>query len=79
MVDSFYDVLSGKIAASKYAGKVVIIGATAAGVGTQFAAPAGGALSPAETIAYITFSILSEQFIVEPSWGTGLCWLLCWW
>lgn len=68
-VDSFYDVLSGKIAASKYAGKIVIIGATAAGVGTQFATPAGGALSPAETIAHITSSILSEHFIVEPVWG----------
>ena len=68
-VDSFYDVLSGKIAASKYAGKIVIIGATAAGVGTQFATPAGGALSPAETIAHITSSILSEHFIVEPAWG----------
>lgn len=69
VVDSFYDVLSGKIAASKYAGKIVIIGATAAGVGTQFATPAGGALSPAETIAHITSSILSEHFIVEPWWG----------
>jgi len=67
-VDSFYDVLSGKIAASKYAGKIVIIGATAAGVGTHFATPAGGALSPAETIAHITSSILSEHFIVEPVW-----------
>lgn len=69
-VDSFYDVLSGKIDASKYAGKIVIIGATAAGVGTQFATPAGGALSPAQTIAHITSSILSEHFIVEPAWGS---------
>jgi serine/threonine-protein kinase len=68
-VDSFYDVLSGKIPASKYTGKIVIIGATAAGVGSQFATPAGGALSPAETIAHITSSILSEHFIVEPAWS----------
>ena len=67
-VDSFYDVLLGKIAASKYAGKVVIIGATKAGVGTQFATPAGGASSPAETIAHITSSILSEYFIGKPVW-----------
>jgi CHASE2 domain-containing sensor protein len=40
-VDSFYDVISGKIPASKYADKIVIIGATAAGVGTQFPTPAG--------------------------------------
>jgi len=68
-VDSFYDVISGKIPASKYADKIVIIGATAAGVGTQFATPAGPGLSPAETIAHITSSILSEHFIVQPVWG----------
>jgi len=68
-VDSFYDVLSGKIPASKYADKIVIIGATAAGVGTQFPTPAGPGLSPAETIAHITSSILSEHFIVQPAWG----------
>jgi CHASE2 domain-containing sensor protein/predicted Ser/Thr protein kinase len=68
-VDSFYDVLSGKIPASKYADKIVIIGATAAGVGTQFPTPAGPGLSPAETIAHITSSLLSEHFIVQPAWG----------
>ncbi|MDZ7938414.1 MAG: serine/threonine-protein kinase [Rhodoferax sp.] len=68
-VDSFYDVLSGKIPASKYADKIVIIGATAAGVGVQFPVPGYAALSPAETIAHITSSILNEQFIVQPHWG----------
>lgn len=68
-VDSFYDVLSGKIPAAKYADKIVVIGATAAGVGTQFAVPGNPALSPAETIAHITSSILNEHFIVQPGWG----------
>ena len=68
-VDSFYDVLTGKIPAAKYADKIVIIGATAAGVGTQFAVPGNPALSPAETIAHITSSILSGHFIVQPGWG----------
>jgi serine/threonine-protein kinase len=68
-VDSFYDVLSGKIPAGKYTDKIVIIGATAAGVGTQFPTPAGPGLSPAETIAHITSSILSEHFLVQPAWG----------
>ncbi len=67
-VDSFYDVLSGKIPASKYAGKVVVIGATAAGVGTQFPVPGNPSLSPAETIAHITSSILNGHFIVQPGW-----------
>jgi CHASE2 domain-containing sensor protein/predicted Ser/Thr protein kinase len=68
-VDSFYDVLSGKIPATKYADKIVIIGATAAGVGVQFPVPGNAALSLAETIAHITSSILNEHFIVQPSWG----------
>ena len=68
-VDSFYDVLTGKIPASKYADKIVIIGATAAGVGVQFPVPGHAALSPAETIAHITSSILNEHFIVQPGWG----------
>ena len=68
-IDSFYDVLNGKIPASKYADKIVIIGATAAGVGVTFPVPGHAGLSPAETIAHITSSILSEHFIVQPSWG----------
>ncbi len=68
-VDSFYDVLNGKIPASKYADKIVVIGATAAGVGVQFPVPGYAGLSPAETIAHITSSILSEHFIVQPTWG----------
>ncbi len=68
-IDSFYDVLTGKIPASKYADKIVVIGATAAGVGVQFPVPGYASLSPAETIAHITSSILSEHFIVQPSWG----------
>ena len=68
-VDSFYDVLTGKIPAAKYADKIVIIGATAAGVGVQFPVPGNPALSPAETIAHITSSILSEHFIVQPGWS----------
>lgn len=68
-VDSFFDVLNGKIPGSKFEGKIVIIGATAAGVGTQFAVPGLAALSPAEIVAHITSSILSEHFIVAPAWG----------
>ncbi len=79
VVDSFHDVLTGKVSASKYADKIVIIGATAAGVGTQFSTPAGPGLFPAEAIAHITSSILSEHFIVRPVWGdaaTFFVWLV---
>jgi eukaryotic-like serine/threonine-protein kinase len=68
-VDSFFDVLSGKIPATKYADKIVIIGATAAGVGNIFSTPAAKDMSAAETMAHVTSSILNEHFIVQPSWG----------
>ena len=68
-VDSFYDVLSGKIPATKYADKIVLIGATATGVGVQSPAPGYPSITPVELIAHITSSILGEHFIVQPSWG----------
>ena len=68
-VDSFYDVLSGKIPASKYAGKIVLIGATAAGVGTAQVTPVSPAMAPVESLAHAVSSILQEHFFVTPSWG----------
>ena len=69
-VDSFYDVLSGKIPASKYTDKIVLIGASAAGVGTLFPTPGYAGVTPAELMAHVTSSILSEHFIVDPTWGS---------
>ncbi len=61
--------LSGKIPATKYADKIVLIGATAQGVGTSFPVPGHAALSPAELMAHVTSNILSEHAISEPWWG----------
>ena len=69
VADSFYDVLSGKIPPSKYTDKIVIIGGTAVGVGAFFNTPAGPGLPAAEMMAHITSSILSEHFIVQPTWS----------
>jgi eukaryotic-like serine/threonine-protein kinase len=71
-VDSFYDVISGKIAPAKYSGKIVLIGATATGLGVQFPVPGYAALTPVETVAHITSSILNQHFIVQPPWALGL-------
>ena len=68
-IDSFQDVLSGKTPASRYAGKIVLIGGTAAGLGTTFPTPVSPALTPVEYVAHTTSSLLSEHFIVQPSWG----------
>ena len=68
-VDSFYDVLSGKVAPGKYAGKIVLIGATAAGVGRPLPTPLASALDPVLILAHALSSILQEHFFVTPGWG----------
>lgn len=68
-VDSFYDVLSGKIDPAKYAGKIVLVGATAAGVGAPQVTPLGAAMDPVLILAHTVSSILKEHFFVTPAWG----------
>ncbi len=68
-VDSFYDVLTGKIPAAKYQGKIVLIGATAGGVGTPQVTPVSPGMEPVLTLAHAVSSILQEHFFVTPAWG----------
>jgi eukaryotic-like serine/threonine-protein kinase len=68
-VDSFYDVMSGKIPATKYADKIVLIGATAAGVGASQVTPVSPSMAPVLTLAHSVSSILQEHFFVAPAWG----------
>lgn len=68
-VDSFFDVLSGKVPAAKFQDKIVLIGATAAGLGTAQVTPISPAAAPVMTLAHAVSSILSEHFFVTPSWG----------
>ena len=66
-IDSFFDVLSGKIPAAKYQDKIVLIGATAAGVGASQVTPIG-VLTPVEALAHSVSSILKEHFFRTPGW-----------
>jgi eukaryotic-like serine/threonine-protein kinase len=68
-VDSFYDVLSGKIPAEKYRDKIVLIGATAAGVGASQVTPISAGTTPVLTLAHSVSSILKQDFFVVPGWG----------
>ena len=68
--DSFYDVYTGKIdAGKKYRDKIVLIGATAAGVGSTSVTPVSPAMFPVLTLAHSVSSILQEHFFVAPTWG----------
>jgi serine/threonine-protein kinase len=68
-LDSFYDVISGKFPAEKYRDKIVLIGATAAGIGTYQVTPISPGMAPVVTLAHSVSSILEEDFFVAPTWG----------
>ena len=67
--DSFYEVLIGKIPLTKYAGKIVLIGPTAAGLGTTFVTPVSSAMQPVQILAHTISSILNEDFFTRPTWA----------
>jgi CHASE2 domain-containing sensor protein len=71
-VDSFYDVLSGKIPAEKYRDKIVLIGASAAGIGSLQVTPISSGMTPVLTLAHSVSSILKGDFFVTPSWAEGV-------
>jgi len=70
-VDSFFDVITGKIPVQKYQDKIVLIGATAAGLGTAQVTPIGS-LTPVERFAHSVSSILQQQFFRTPPWAKGV-------
>jgi eukaryotic-like serine/threonine-protein kinase len=67
--DSFFDVYSGKIPATKYKDKIVLIGSTAQGTGATQVTPVSANTDPVTTLAHSVSSILQEHFFVEPTWG----------
>lgn len=78
-VDSFYDVYTGKIPLSKYQDKIVLIGATANGIGDSQVTPISSNMTPIETMAHQVASILNQDFFVVPTWSfwvEKLVWLL---
>ena len=70
--DSFYDVYTGKIDVSKYQDKIVLIGATAIGVGNSQVTPVDAAMAPVHSLAHSVSSILNEDFFIVPEWGIAV-------
>ncbi|MFA7269331.1 MAG: serine/threonine-protein kinase [Sterolibacterium sp.] len=68
-VDSFFDVKSGKIPFDKFRDKIVLIGPTAAGVGSVHPTPVSPAMPDVLVLAHSVSSLLSEHFFVVPSWA----------
>ena len=67
-VYSYADVKQGKIPPDSFKGKIVLIGATALGVGTQLATPTSSGMSPALVMANVVSSILQQNFFTQPGW-----------
>ncbi len=65
---SFNDVRAGKIPASSFKDKIVLIGSTAAGVGSTHVTPVASGMSDAELTANIVASIRNQDFYVRPPW-----------
>ena len=72
--DSFFDVITGTIPAEKYKDKIVLIGATAAGLGSPQVTPISPNMPPVLTLAHTVSSILNEDFFVQPSWANWASW-----
>lgn len=73
-VDSFHAVQSGQIPADKYKDKIVLVGATATGVGDAQVTPVNAATPPVITLAHAVSSILEEDFFTKPQWSTWAQW-----
>ncbi len=54
-----------------FRGKVVVVGATAAGTHDAFVTPVDGKMAGAEVHAAVIDSILSNRFLAEASWSAG--------
>ncbi len=68
-VDSFFDVYTGQVPVDKYRNKIVLIGASAAGIGDAMPTPVNASLPPVEVLAHTVSGILQENFYTRPDWA----------
>jgi serine/threonine-protein kinase len=64
-----HQVLNGQIDSGAFRDKIVILGATANGVGDAQVTPLGRIMHTPEITATVLASILNRDFYTEPSWG----------
>ena len=69
--DSFYDVFTGNVRAEDYKDKIVIIGASATGIGDRMATPVSASMAPVQALAHTVSSILQGHFFTRPGWALG--------
>ncbi|MGH8481313.1 MAG: CHASE2 domain-containing protein, partial [Nevskiaceae bacterium] len=68
-MDSFFDVISGKIPPSAYKDKVVLIGPSALGIADSFPTPVDPQMKPVEILAHTVSTILQQDYYLRPDWA----------
>jgi eukaryotic-like serine/threonine-protein kinase len=68
-IDSFDDVLNGNVPASRFKDKLVLIGASASGIGDNFPTPVAESMPPVIMLAHTVSSILQGDYITRPAWA----------
>jgi CHASE2 domain-containing sensor protein/predicted Ser/Thr protein kinase len=68
-MDSFFDVISGKIPPTAYKDKVVLIGPSALGIADSFPTPVDPQMKPVEILAHTVSTILQQDNYTRPDWG----------
>jgi len=68
---SFSDVRAGRIPAAQFENKIVLIGATAAGIGDRQVTPISESMEAPEFTAHVISSILNQDFYTRPDWAMG--------
>ena len=67
---SFYDIIQGEVPIENFKNKIVLIGATAFGMGSDLQTPIGNVGGPVLIMAHTVASILNEHFFVQPNWAS---------
>jgi CHASE2 domain-containing sensor protein/predicted Ser/Thr protein kinase len=68
---SFFDVINDKVSASVFRNKLVLVSASAAGIGNLFSTPTDPIMPDGELSANTIWSIINKQFIQQPAWGSS--------
>ena len=69
---SFADVLNDKVSPDVFKDKIVLVGLTATGVGSNYTTPVAAALPGVELVANVLENVLHKRFLVRPEFAFKL-------
>ena len=73
---SFFDVINDKIPPAVFKNKLVLVGASAAGLINPLSTPTDATMPLCEFSAHAIWSMLTGRFVEQPAWSGSLKWLL---